>query len=183
MTSLQDIKPEQIDALNKQSQAAFDAQIKRQQEVASAKPALKEVLDQKVHPQSLCGCGCQQTICGFFTFEGCGCGCYPQSETIQISSSLGNIEPQGVGVKFVGQVTGSGTNINISPGVYLQGIVPDAENLIGIPLTLQLSINSGSLILYLFEGPRLLTALVPQYGANISGEFSGSGTGIFNLGL
>jgi hypothetical protein len=184
MTSFQDIKPEQVDALKKQSQAAFDAQIKRQQEVASAKPALKEVLDQKVHPQSLCGCGCQQNICGYFSFEGCGCGCYPQTETIQISASPADIGPnapqQGTRVRFVGQATGVGTNINIS-SLYLQGTVPDAENLIGVPLSLQLSISPGSLTLYLFEGQRLLAALVhpAQYAGNISGQFSGSGTGFF----
>lgn len=184
MTSFQDIKPEQVDALKKQSQAAFDAQIKRQQEVASAKPALEEVLHQKVHPQSLCGCGCQQNICGYFSFEGCGCGCYPQTETIQISASPADIGPyapqQGTRVRFVGQATGTGTNINI-PTIYLQGTVPDAENLIGVPLSLQLSISPGSLTLYLFEGPRLLAALVhpSQYGGNITGQFSGSGTGFF----
>ena len=184
MTSFQDIKPEQVDALKKQSQAAFDAQIKRQQEVVSAKPALKEVLDQKVHPQSLCGCGCQQNICGYFSFESCGGGCYPQTETIQITASPADIGPnapqQGTAVRFVGQATGIGTNINI-PTIYLQGTVPDAENLIGVPLSLQLSISPGSLTLYLSEGPRLLAVLVhpSQYGGNISGQFSGTGTGFF----
>lgn len=178
MTSFQDIKPEQIDALKKQSQAAFDAQIKRLQELVSAKPALQEVLHQDVHPQSLCGCGSQQNICGFFTFEGCGDG----TETIQINASAVEIGPnapqQGTAARFIGQATGTGSNINI-PNLYLVGKAPNAGNLIGVMLTLQLSINSGSLTLYLFEGPRLLAALVPQHGANISGQFSGSGTGIF----
>lgn len=182
MTSFQDIKPEQVDALKKQSQAAFDAQIKRMQEFASAKPALQEVLDQKVHPQSLCGCGCQQTICGDFYFESCGGSCFTQPETIQISASPADIGPvgqQGTTVRFVGQATGTGTGINIS-NLYLLGTAPDAGNLINVPLTLHLSINSGSLALYLYdEWQRLLAVLVPQYGANIGGQFSGTGTGSF----
>ncbi|MDR8364270.1 hypothetical protein [Pseudomonas sp. JL3] len=182
MTSFQDIKPEQVDALKKQSQAAFDAQIKRMQEFVSAKPALQEVLDQKVHPQSLCGCGCQQTICGDFCFESCGGSCFTQPETLQISASPADIGPvgqQGTTVRFVGQATGTGTGINIS-NLYLLGTVPNAENLIGVPLMLNLSINSGSLSLYLYDGyHRLVAVLVPPYGANISGEFSGSGNGYF----
>jgi hypothetical protein len=48
-------------------------------------------------------------------------------------------------------------------------------------LSLHLSISPGSLTLYLFEGQRLLAALVhpAQYAGNISGQFSGSGTGFF----
>ncbi|WP_040065926.1 hypothetical protein [Pseudomonas batumici] len=184
--SLQNIKPEQIDALKKQSQAAFDSQIKSLRELSNTKPALEEVLHQNVHPQSLCGCGCQQYICGYFSFEGCGCGCYPQTETIQITASPADIGPnapqQGTAVRFVGQVTGTGTNINI-PNIYLQGTVPDAENLIGVSLSLQLSISPGSLTLFISEGQRLLTVMVhpSQYAANISGQFSGSGYGIFQL--
>ncbi|KIH84205.1 hypothetical protein UCMB321_2005 [Pseudomonas batumici] len=85
-------------------------------------------------------------------------------------------------MRFVGQVTGTGTNINI-PNIYLQGTVPDAENLIGVSLSLQLSISPGSLTLFISEGQRLLTVMVhpSQYAANISGQFSGSGYGIFQL--
>jgi hypothetical protein len=186
MTSLQDIKPEQIDALNKQSQAAFDAQIKRLRELSNAKPALEEVLHQNVDPQSLCGCGDPQNICGYFNFEGCGDGGYSHTETIQISASPAKIGPnapqQGAAVRFIGQATGTGTDINLS-GIYLQGKVPDAENLIGISLLLQLSISPGSLTLHLYEGQRLLAVLVhpSQYGGSIGGEFSGSGTGYFQL--
>lgn len=181
MTSLQDIKPEQVDALNQRSQAAFDEQIKRMAELARAKPMLQEVLDQKVHPQSLSGLGGQQTICGYFNFVNCGSGCYPHTETIQISALSADIGPnaqQKIPVRFVGQATGTGTDINLS-GIYLQGTVPEAANLINIQLTLQLSIHSGSLTLYVFEGPRLLAALVPQNGVNIGGAFSGNGTGAF----
>lgn len=182
--SLQNIKPEEIDALKKQSQAAFDAEIQRRDDVVSAKPALQEVLHQKVHPQTLCGCGCQQNICGYFNFEGCGCGCGPHTETIQISSSLANIGPnapqQGTPVRFIGQATGTGTNLEIS-NVYLQGTVPDAENLIGIQLSLQLSINQGALSLSILEGNRLIAVLVhpAQYHADINGQFYGSGIGMF----
>ena len=182
--SLQNINPEQIDALKKQSQAAFDAQIKSLRELSNAKPALEEVLHQNVHPQSLCGCGSRQNICGYFSFESCGGGSYPQTETINISASSAEIGPnapqQGVTVRFVGQVTGTGTNVDI-PNIYLQGTVPDAENLIGVSLLLQLSMSSGSLALYVHEGQRLLTVLVhpSQYGGSISGEFSGSGSGTF----
>jgi len=182
--SLQDIKPEEIANLKNQSQAAFDAEIQRRNEVVSAKPALREVLHQNVHPQSLCGCGCQQNICGYFNFEGCGCGCSPHTETVQISSALANIGPnapqQGTSVRFIGQATGTGTNLDIRD-VYLQGTVPDAENLIGIQLSLQLSINQGALSLSIFEGSRLIAVLVhpAQYQANINGQFYGSGIGMF----
>lgn len=182
--SLQDIKPEQVDELKKQSQAAFDAVIESRKEVVNKNPALQEVLHQNVQPQSLCGCGCQQNICGYFTFKGCGCGCAPHSETIQISASLANIGPNapqsGTTVRFVGQVDGTGTNIDIT-NVYLQGTVPDAENLIGIQLSLDLSINTGSIQLVVREGSRVLAVLVhpSQYAANISGQFYGSGTGMF----
>ncbi|WP_025112456.1 hypothetical protein [Pseudomonas sp. H1h] len=182
--SLQDLKPDQIEAFKKQSQVAFDAEIKRRQDVVAAQPALREVLHQNVHPQTLCGCGCQQNICGYFNFSGCGCGCGPQTETIQISSSLCNIGPeapqQGTSVRFIGQATGTGTSLNIS-NAYLQGTVPDAENLIGIQLTLQLSINQGALSLAILEGNRLLAVLVhpSQYAANINGQFYGSGFGTF----
>lgn len=184
MTSFQDIKPEQIDTLKKQSQAAFDAQTKHLQEIVSAKPALEVVLHQKVHPQSLCGCGCQQNICGFFSFESYGGGCHQQTETIQITALSANIGPnapqQGTSVRFIGQATGTGTNLNIPP-IYLVGTVPDAENLIGIQLLLQLSISSGSLHLTLSEGQRLLAVLVhpSQYDGNISGQFFGTGSGSF----
>ncbi|MBV4477786.1 hypothetical protein N8H74_25295 [Pseudomonas sp. B2M1-30] len=181
--SLQDIKPDQVEAFSKQSRAAFDAEIKSRQAVLSAKPALQEVLNQNVHPQSLCGCGCQQNVCGYFCFEGCGCGCAPHPETIQISSSLAIIGPeapqQGTKVRFIGQASGSGSNIDIS-NAYLQGTVPDAENLVNVPLTLQLAINGGTLSLSLYEGNRLLTVLThpTQYGT-ISGQFFGGGTGKF----
>lgn len=182
--SLQDIKPEEIDALKKQSQAEFDAEIQRRDAVVSAKPALQEVLHQKVHPQTLCGCGCRQNICGFFNLEGCGCGCSPHTETVQISSSLANIGPNapqnGTPVRFIGQATGTGTNLDIND-VYLQGIVPDAENLIGIQLSLQLSINQGELSLAVLEGNRLLAVLVHPANSegNIDGQFYGSGIGMF----
>ncbi|CAH0277267.1 hypothetical protein [Pseudomonas brassicacearum] len=184
--SLQDIKPEQVDALKKQSQVAFDEQIKRMQALVSEKPALQEVLDQKVHPKSLCGCGCSQNICGYFCFEGCGSSCYPHSETIQITASPAVIGPdapqQGTRVRFVGYATGTGTNVEIS-NLYLQGSVPDAENLVNVPLSLQLTINQGSLSLYFFEGTRLLAVMLhpSQYASNISGEFSGTGSGTFQL--
>ncbi|MCG6577512.1 hypothetical protein EGM97_22735 [Pseudomonas sp. AF32] len=182
--SLQDIQPDQVDALKNQSQAAFDAEVKRMQALSSARPALQDVLHQKVHPQSLCGCGCQQNICGYFNFESCGCGCGPHTEVVQISASPADIGPnapqQGTPVRFVGQATGTGTNLNIS-GVYLQGTVPDAENLIGVQLSIQLSISAGSITMFVSEGSRLLAALVhpSQYSANINGEFFGSGFGMF----
>ncbi|MBV4458733.1 hypothetical protein KVG96_12295 [Pseudomonas sp. COR58] len=182
--SLQDLKPDQIAEFQKQSQAAFNAEIKRREAVTNAKPALREVLHQNVHPQSLCGCGCQQNICGYFNFNGCGCGCGPHTETIQITTSLCNIGPeapqQGTPVRFIGQATGTGTNINIS-NAYMQGTVPDAENLIGVPLTVNLSINQGTLSLAIYEGSRLLAVLIhpSQYAANISGQFFGSGSGMF----
>ncbi|MEF9673585.1 hypothetical protein QNM99_20785 [Pseudomonas sp. PCH446] len=83
-------------------------------------------------------------------------------------------------MRFVGQVTGTGTNVNI-PNIYLQGTAPDAGNIIGVSLLLQLSISSGSLALYLHDGQRLLAVLVhpSQDGGSISGQFSGSGTGVF----
>src|SRR5450830_345667 len=182
--SLQNIKPEQIDGLTKQSQAAFDAQIKRLRALSNANPALEEVLHQNVQPQSLCGCGSRQNICGYFSIESSGGGSYPQTETIQISASTAEIGPnapqQGTTVRFVGQVTGTGTNVNI-PNIYLQGTAPDAGNIIGVSLLLQLSISSGSLALYLHDGQRLLAVLVHPslYGGSISGQFSGSGNGVF----
>lgn len=182
--SLQDIKPEEIEALNKQSQSAFEAEIQRREDVVRAKPALQEVLHQNVHPQTLCGCGCQQVVCGYFNFEGCGCGCSPHTETIQISSSLASIGPNaprnGITARFIGQATGTGTNLDIR-NVYLQGTVPDVENLIGIQLSLQLSINPGSLSLSVYEGNRLLAVLIPSPKdlGKINGQFFGSGFGMF----
>jgi len=184
--SLQDISSDQVEALKKQSQAAYDSEVKRLQELSSAKPALQEVLHQNVHPQSLCGCGCKQNICGYFNFEGCGCGCGTGTEVIQITASPADIGPnapqQGTRVRFTGQATGTGTSLNIS-GVYLQGTVPDAENLVGVQLSLQLAISPGSISLYISEGPRLLAVLVhpQQYSATINGEFFGSGFGTFTL--
>jgi len=48
---------------------------------------------------------------------------------------------------------------------------------------LQLSISPGSLTLQLYDGQRLLAVLVhpSPYGGSIGGEFSGSGTGYFQL--
>lgn len=183
---VKDITPAQANALNAQSQAAYDAALKNRQTLISKKPSLQAAFDQSVHPQSLCGCGCQQNICGYFCFEGCGCGCGPHTETVYITASPADIGPnapqQGTPVRFVGQATGAGTNIDIS-NVYLQGTVPDAENLIGIQLSLELSINSGTIALTLLEGTRVLAVLVhpAQYAATINGQFTGSGTGRFTL--
>jgi hypothetical protein len=186
--SLQGITPDQADALKKQSQAAYDAEIKSRQALASQRPALQAALDQKVQTQSLCGCGSQQNICGYFSFEGCGssCGCAPHTETVQITATPADIGPnapsQGTMVRFVGQATGTGTGANIDiSNAYLQGTVPDAENLIGIQLSLVLSINPGSIALTLLEGSRVLAVLVhpSQYAANINGQFYGSGIGVF----
>lgn len=182
--SLQDVKLSDISALNKQSQGAYDAQLASRQALVSQQPALQAGFNQAVHPQSRCGCGCQQNVCGYFNFQACGCGCYPQTEVMSISSSLAIIGPdapqQGTKVRFSGQATGVGTTVNIS-NVYLQGTVPDAENLIGVSLTLELSINQGSISLTLLEGARVIAVLVhpPQYAANINGQFYGSGTGVF----
>ncbi|AEF44269.1 hypothetical protein SerAS12_1126 [Serratia sp. AS12] len=188
MTSLQDIKPEQVNALNKQSRDAYNAEVQSREALVSKNPQLKPAFNQQVHPQSLCGCGCQQNICGYFSFQGCGCGCgcAPHAETVQISAQLANIGPdapsQGTLVNFIGQVTGSGSgdNINIST-LYLQGTVPDAENLIRVPLTLQLVINPGSLNLTLLENGRVLASLVHPsgYAGSINGQFFGVGNGEF----
>ncbi|CAI9005686.1 MULTISPECIES: hypothetical protein [Burkholderia] len=179
--TLKDVTPDQIAELEKKSQAAYDVAIKNRQALVAKKPELKTAFDQSVQPQSLCGCGCQQYICGYFCFEGCGCGCGPNDETVYISTSVAAIGPQpnqGIRVKFVGQATGSGTNINVS-GMYMQGTVPDAENLIGVPLSLSLSINSGSVSMTLLEGPRVLAVLVSGPWVSANGEFTGSGTGMF----
>ncbi|HDR9064191.1 TPA: hypothetical protein QDB03_005878 [Burkholderia vietnamiensis] len=184
--SLQNISQEQVDALKQQSQAAYDAQVKSRQALVSQRPALQAALEQEAHPQSLCGCGCQQVIAGYFCFESCGCSCscVPQTETIQISANLADIGPNapatGTMVRFTGQVTGKGTAINIRD-VYLQGTVVDAENVIGVPLTVELSIESGTLIMSLVEGTRLIATLVhpAQYQANITGQFYGFGSGVF----
>ncbi|HWW04778.1 hypothetical protein [Collimonas sp.] len=184
--SLQDIKPELVNELNKQSRAAYDDAIKNRQTLISKKPSLKAAFDQSVQKQSLCGCGCQQNICGYFSFEGCGCGCGPSTETVYISATPADIGPnapaQGTPVRFVGQATGTGTNVDIS-NVYLQGMVPDAENLIGVQLLLELSISPGSITLTLLEGTRVLAVLVhpSQYAANINGQFYGGGSGMFTL--
>ena len=189
-SSLQNITPEQVNALNKQSRAAYDAALKDRQTLISKRPSLRAALDQSVHPQSLCGCGSQQNICGYFAFEGCGSGCGPHPETVHITTHVAMIGPnapqqQGTSVRFVGQAAGTQNdlgNYNVDiPNVYLQGTVPDAENLIGIQLSLQLSIEPGSVNLALSEGPRLLAVLVipPQYAAMVGGQFSGAGYGTF----
>ncbi|KVC87904.1 hypothetical protein [Burkholderia ubonensis] len=184
--SLQDIKPDQVEALKKQSQAAYDEAIKSRQALVSQRPALQAALDQSVQRQSLCGCGCQQNICGYFCFQACGCGCGSSPENVYISSSLADIGPNapqyGTKVTFSGYASGNGTSLDIS-NVYLQGTVPDAENLIGIQLALDLVINAGSIYLTLREGSRVLAVLVhpQQYAANINGQFSGSGYGTFSL--
>ena len=85
-------------------------------------------------------------------------------------------------MRFIGQATGTGSDGNINiPTIYLQGTVPDAENLIGVPLTLQLAINPGSIVLTLLENGRVLTSLVhpPQYAGSINGQFFGVGNGEF----
>ncbi|EDT42904.1 hypothetical protein [Burkholderia ambifaria] len=179
--TLKDVTPDQIAELDKKSQAAYDVAIKNRQALIAKKPELKAAFDQSVHPQSLCGCGCTQYICGYFCFEGCGCGCGPNDETVYISTSTADIGPQpdqGIPVKFVGQATGAGTNIDLS-GIYMQGTVPDAANLIGVPLSLSLSINSGSVSMTLLDGPRVLAVLVSGSGVHANGEFTGSGTGKF----
>jgi hypothetical protein len=182
--SFQDIKPADAAALNKQSQGAYDTQLTSRQALVNQQPALQAGFNQGVHTQSCCGCGCQQIVAGYFNFQACGCGCYPQTEVMSISSSLSIIGPnapqQGSKVRFSGQATGTGTPLNIS-NVYLQGTVPDAENLIGVPLTLNLYIGQGSISLTILEGARVLAVLVhpPQYAANINGQFYGSGTGVF----
>ncbi|MEX0632199.1 hypothetical protein M8494_09860 [Serratia ureilytica] len=58
--------------------------------------------------------------------------------------------------------------------------MPDAENLIGVPLTLQLAILVRS-SLTLLENGRVLTSLVhpPQYAGSINGQFFGVGNGEF----
>lgn len=185
-TPVQDIAPDQVKALATQSRAAYDEAIKNRQTLVSKKPSLQAAFDQKVQPQSLCGCGCQQNICGYFSFEGCGCGCGPHTETVEITAYPADIGPnapqQGTPVRFVGQATGTGTDVDIS-NVYLQGTVPDAENLIGIQLSLELSIYPGSITLTLLEGPRVLAVLVhpQQYAANINGQFYGTGMGVFQM--
>jgi hypothetical protein len=179
--SHQEIKPEQLDALEAQSRAAFDAEISRLKELSTIKPALKEVLNQSVHPQSLCGCGCEQVIGGNFCFESCGCGCGLHSEAIHISASSATIGPrgqQGTSVRFDGQVTGTGTNLNLS-NIYMAGSIPDSENLIGVPLTLMLSINDGAIKLTLSEYGRVLGVVVSLPSSSLNGQFLGSGTGTF----
>lgn len=179
--TLQDIKPEQVDELETQSRAAFDAEISRLKELSTIKPALKEVLNQNVHPQSLCGCGCEQVICGYFCFESCGCGCGLHSEAIHISASPATIGPrgqQGTSVRFDGQVTGTGTNLSLS-NIYMAGSMPDSETLIGVPLTLTLNINEGAIKLTLSEYGRVLGVLVSLPSSSLNGQFLGSGTGIF----
>ncbi|EMF7560922.1 hypothetical protein V4F78_000311 [Serratia marcescens] len=188
MPSLQDITPEQANTLNKRSRDAYNAEVQSRQALLNQHPQLKPAFNQQVHPQSLCGCGCQQNICGYFSFQGCGCGCgcAPHAETVQISAQLANIGPNapssGTSVRFIGQATGTGSDGNINiPTIYLQGTVPDAENLIGVPLTLQLAINPGSIVLTLLENGRVLTSLVhpPQYAGSINGQFFGVGNGEF----
>lgn len=181
--SLQKVTPEQADSLKVLSQAAFDAEIKRLQELSSIKPALKEVLNQSVHPQSLCGCGCEQDICGYFCFDSCGCGCDGglQSESIHISASSANIGPSGqqsVPVRFDGHVTGTGTSLHLS-SIFMACSVPDSENLIGVPLDLMLTISDGAIKLYLKEHGRLLSVLVSLPSSSLDGQFLGSGTGVF----
>lgn len=184
---LEKINQEQIDKLNKQSQEAYNAEIKGRQTLLAQVPALEPVLNQKVPTESLCGCGCQQVIGGYFGFQGygCMCSCAPHAETVYINSSLCSIGPnapsQGALVNFVAQVTGTGNGNNIHiPLAYLQGTVPDAENLIGVQMTVQLLIHPGSIILTLIEGCRVLASLV-HYDSNISGQFLGTGTGMFQL--
>ncbi|AZQ52017.1 hypothetical protein [Burkholderia cenocepacia] len=182
--SLKDVTPDQTAELDKKSRAAYDAAIKSREALIAKKPDLKAAFDQSVHPQSLCGCGCQQYICGYFCFEGCGCGCGPHNETVYISSSVADIGPQpnqGTPVKFVGQATGTGTNIDLS-NIYMQGTVPDAENLIGVLLTLELSINSGAVSMTILDGTRVLAVLVSGPWGSINGEFTGAGTGTFTQG-
>lgn len=60
MPSLQDITPEQANALNKQSRDAYNAEVQSRQALLNQHPQLKPAFNQQVHPQSLCGCGCQQ---------------------------------------------------------------------------------------------------------------------------
>ncbi|OKB68260.1 hypothetical protein BHU62_01955 [Serratia marcescens] len=189
MPSLQDITPAQANALNKQSRDAYNAEVQSRQALLNQNPQLKPVFNQQVHPESLCGCGCQQNICGYFDFQGCGCACAcaPHAETVQISAQLANIGPNapqnGTLVRFIGQATGTGSDGNIYlPSLYLQGTAPDTANLIGIPLTLTLSIQPGSLVMPLSDMyGRVLTTLVhpSQYGPNITGQFFGTGTGHF----
>ncbi|MBU9217810.1 hypothetical protein KTD55_27475 [Burkholderia gladioli] len=185
--SLQDISQEQVDALKQQSQAAYDAEVKARQELAGQRPALETVLNQKVHPQSLCGCGCQQIIGGYFCFEGCGCSCNcgPQTETIQISGgpiAIGPNAPRsGTMVTFTGHATGQGTSINI-PNFYLQGTVVDAENVIGVNLALTLTIGNGQLTMTINDpaNGRPLATLVHTTGyGNAAGQFYGTGYGMF----
>ncbi|WP_175908243.1 hypothetical protein [Burkholderia seminalis] len=183
--SLKDISKEQIDALKQQSQAAYDAEVQSRQVLANERPELRAALDQKVHPQSLCGCGCQQIVAGYFCFKSCGssCSCGPQTETIQISGgpiSIGPNAPQsGTLVRFTGHATGVGTSVNI-PNIYLQGTVVDAANVIGILFTVNLSIGNGRLSMTLIDSyGRVIATLVHPAQNYIQGQFFGSGSGIF----
>lgn len=169
--SPQDIAPDQVDALKKQSQAAYDVEVKRLQ-------------DQNVHPKSLAGVGSRQGICGYFRFESGDSIDGPHTETIQITALSAMIGPdapqQGIRVRFSGQATGTGTHLNTS-NLYLLGTAPDALNLIGVQLTLQLSMSAGSIKVYISDGTRLQAVLVnPQQSPpDFDGEFSGSGVGTF----
>ncbi|TWC12305.1 MULTISPECIES: hypothetical protein [unclassified Pseudomonas] len=171
--SLQDITSEQADALKKQSQAAYDVEVEKLQ-----------ALHQNAHPQTLAGLGSRQGICGYFNFQSGDSSNGSHTEVIQISASSAMIGPdapqQGIRVRFAGHATGTGTHLNIS-NLYLLGTVPDAENLIGVQLTLQLSISAGSIKVYISEGTRLQAVLVhpEQSPPVIDGEFSGSGVGTF----
>ncbi|MCI0994796.1 hypothetical protein FGE05_10200 [Pseudomonas sp. ICMP22404] len=169
--SLQDIAPDQVDALKKQSQAAYDLEVKRLQE-------------QNVHPHSLAGVGSQQGICGYFRFESGDSIDGSHTETIQITALSAMIGPdapqQGIRVRFSGHATGTGTHLNTS-NLYLLGTAPDAVSLIGVQLTLQLLISAGKIKVFISDGTRLQAVLVnPQQSPpDFDGEFSGSGVGTF----
>jgi hypothetical protein len=171
--SLQDIAPDQVDILKKQSQAAYDVEVKKLQE-----------LHQNAHPQTLAGLGSRQGICGYFSFESSDSSNGSHAETIQISASSAMIGPdapqQGIRVRFAGHATGTGTHLNIS-NLYLLGMAPDAGSLIGVQLTLQLLISAGTIKVFISDGTRLQAVLVnPQQSPpDFDGEFSGSGVGTF----
>jgi hypothetical protein len=169
---------EQRNALITMSQMAFEAEVQRREQLASQYPHMSSLLSQKVKPESRCGCGCNQTVVGYFAFGSCGCGC---STPVSITGTPVTINDNNV--TFQGVAYGDVSYPFNTPPVYLAGALNDVQNVVGITLNLNLSITPTSVTLSLYDDNRFIGTLMssPAYYHGSGVQFSGNGTGVFRF--
>jgi hypothetical protein len=175
------VTEEQKNALFVLSKVAYDAAVAQRGEMAAGKPGLASSLSQQPHPQSLCGCGCQEYVCGYYCFSTQGCGC---SSYLYISSNLTTIGPtqsQGMPAHFNGSANGPmNAGINLSD-VYMSGVFPDVNSVVNHTLPFNLEISSGAVTMTFYDQGRVLGGMHSLPGHYYNGYFHGSGTGTFTL--